>query len=89
MALGATRASVLRMVLGQGLRLTLVGVSVGLAIALAAGRALTSLLFGVGSADPLTMAGVIGFIGAVALVACYLPGYSATRVDPMVALRAE
>ena len=89
MALGATRAVVLKMVLGQGLRLTLAGVSVGLVIALAAGRALTSLLFGVGSADPLTLAAVVALIGAVALVACYMPGHSATLVDPMVALRSE
>jgi ABC-type antimicrobial peptide transport system permease subunit len=89
MALGATRAVVLKMVLGQGLRLTLAGVSVGLVIALAAGRALTSLLFGVGSADPLTLGAVVALIGAVALVACYMPGHSATLVDPMVALRSE
>jgi ABC-type antimicrobial peptide transport system permease subunit len=57
--------------------------------ALAAGRTLTSLLFGVGSADPITMAAVVALIGAVALVACYMPGRSATRVDPMVALRSE
>jgi len=89
MALGATQSSVLRMVLGQGLRLTLAGVAIGVAIALAAGRTLASLLFDVGAADPITIAAVVGLIGTVALVACYLPGRSATRVDPMVALRAD
>jgi ABC-type antimicrobial peptide transport system permease subunit len=89
MALGATRSVVLRMVLRQGLALTVAGVVVGVGVALAAGRALTSLLFGVGSTDPATIAAVVGLIGAVALVACYLPGRAATRVDPMVALRGE
>jgi ABC-type antimicrobial peptide transport system permease subunit len=69
--------------------LTIAGIGIGLAIALAAGRALTSLLFGVGSTDAVTMAGVVTLIGAVALIACYLPGHAATRVDPIVALRAE
>jgi len=89
MALGATPATVLRLVLGRGLFLTLAGIGIGLGIALAAGRALTSLLFGVGATDPITMAAVVALIGAVALVACYMPGRSATRVDPMVALRTE
>jgi predicted permease len=89
MALGATRSSVLRMVVGQGVRLTLVGLAAGLTIALAAGRALTSLLFDVRADDPITMTTVVALIGGVALVACYLPGRSATRVDPMVAVRAD
>ena len=89
MALGATRSSVQRMVLGQGLQLTAAGLDIGLAIALAAGRTLASLLFDVGSADPITLGAVVGLIGAVAFVACYMPGRSATHVDPMVALRAE
>jgi ABC-type antimicrobial peptide transport system permease subunit len=89
LALGATPASVIRMVLGTGLILTLAGIGAGLAIAFAAGRALTSLLYGVGSTDPLTMWAVVLLIGVVALLACYIPGRSATRVDPMVALRTE
>jgi predicted permease len=89
MALGATPASVLRLVLGRGLFLTLAGIGIGVAIAVAAGRALTSLLYGVGSTDPLTMGAVAVLIGVVALLACYMPGRSATRVDPMVALRTE
>ena len=88
-ALGATRQSVLRMILGQGLGLTLAGLAIGLAIALAAGRLISSLLFGVSAADPITIASVVALISTVALMACYVPGLSATRVDPMVALREE
>ena len=89
MALGADRASVMRMVLSQGLRLTLVGVAVGLAAAFALNRVLASLLFGVRPSDPLTIASVVALIGTVALVACYLPARLATRVDPMIVLREE
>ncbi len=88
-ALGATRQSVLRMVLGQGFRLTSAGLAIGLVIALASGRLISSLLFGVNASDPLTMAGVVALISVVAFIACYLPGHAATRVDPIVALRAE
>jgi predicted permease len=89
MALGATRQSVMGMVVGQGLRLTLAGVVIGVGLALAGGRLISSLLFGVGAGDPATIAGVVALIGAVAIAACSLPGLSATRVDPMVALRKE
>ncbi len=89
MALGADRASVMRMVLSQGLRLTLVGVAAGLAAAFAMNRVLASLLFGVRPSDPLTIASVVALIGTVALVACYLPARLATRVDPMIVLREE
>jgi putative ABC transport system permease protein len=89
MALGANRPSVLRMVLRQGLGLTAVGVVAGLAIAFAMNRVLRSLLFGVGPGDPLTITAVVGLMAAVALVACYLPAHSATRVDPMIVLRDE
>ncbi|HEV3058830.1 MAG TPA: ABC transporter permease [Vicinamibacterales bacterium] len=89
MALGANRASVLRMVLRQGLSLTAIGVAAGLAVAFAMNRVLSSLLFGVGPSDPLTVGGVVGLIGFVALAACYLPARSATRVDPMRVLREE
>ena len=89
MALGADRASVLRMVLSQGLRLTLVGVVAGLAGAFATTRLLASLLFGVRPTDPPTIAAVVGLISGVALVACYLPARGATRVDPMLVLRDE
>jgi putative ABC transport system permease protein len=89
MALGATRQSVMRLVVGQGLRLTLAGVVIGIVLALAGGRLIASLLFGVAPGDPATIAGVLALIGGVALAACSLPGLSATRVDPMVALREE
>jgi predicted permease len=89
MALGADRASVLRLVLSQGLGLTLVGVAGGLAVAFAMNRVLASLLFGVQPSDPATIAGVVVLIATVALVACYLPARSATRVDPMIVLRDE
>jgi predicted permease len=89
MALGADRASVLRMVLSQGLRLTLFGVLAGLSAAFALSRVLGSLLFGVTPTDPLTIAGVVVLISGVALVACYLPAHGATRVDPMLVLREE
>ena len=89
MALGADRASVLRMVLSQGVLLTAVGIAGGLAVALAAHRVLGSLLFGVRASDPTTMAAVVALIGVTALVACYLPARLATRVDPMIVLREE
>jgi putative ABC transport system permease protein len=71
------------------MRLTGTGLIAGLGIALVAGRLLASLLFGVSAFDPITVAGVVGLIGSVALVACYLPGHAAARVDPIVALREE
>jgi len=89
MALGADRASVLQMILSQGLRLTTAGVVGGLAMAFALNRALTSLLFGVTPSDPTTIVAVVVLISVVALVACYAPAYSATRVDPMIVLREE
>jgi predicted permease len=89
MALGADRGSVMRMVLSQGLRLTLIGVVAGLAAAFAMNRVLASLLFGVRPSDPATIAAVVTLIGAVALVACYIPARVATRVDPMIVLREE
>ncbi|MCU1384495.1 MAG: hypothetical protein JWL71_3192 [Acidobacteria bacterium] len=89
MALGASRGAVLRMILGQGLRLTLAGVVVGLAAAFGMNRLLASLLFGVRPTDPATIAAVVLLISVVALVACYLPARVATRVDPMIVLRDE
>jgi putative ABC transport system permease protein len=89
MALGADRASVLRMILSQGLQLTVLGILAGLTAAFALNRVLASLLFGVKPTDPLTIAAVIGLISFVALVACYLPARGATRVDPMLVLREE
>ena len=89
MALGAQRVQVLRLVLGQGLRLTLIGLALGLALSLALTRFLRSLLFGVASTDALTFTAVAILLCAVALGACYLPARRATSVDPMVVLRYE
>jgi putative ABC transport system permease protein len=89
MALGADRGSVLAMVLRQGLGLTAAGVIIGLVIAFAVNRVLTSLLFGVEPNDPLTVGGVVALIATVALVACIVPAHSASRVNPMVVLREE
>ncbi len=89
MALGAGRLSVIRMVLWQGLGLTLLGVVLGLAGAAAATRAMQSLLFGVSRLDPLTFAVVGAGLIAVALVAAWVPARRAVRVDPAVALRGE
>lgn len=88
-ALGARREDVLRMIVGQGVKLTMIGVGAGLVTALAGARALASQLFGVTSADPLTFAGAAVFLAAVALSACYLPARRAAGVDPVVALRNE
>jgi putative ABC transport system permease protein len=89
MALGASRADVLAMILGQGLRLTVVGLIVGLGAAFGLTRMLQAQLFNVKPTDPATIAIVVAFIGTVALIACYLPASRATRVDPMVVLRDE
>jgi len=89
MALGARRGDVLRMVLGSGLRLTLLGVVVGAVGAAVAGRALGRLLYGITPTDPVTFGAVALLLTVIATIACYLPARRATRVDPMVALRAE
>jgi predicted permease len=89
MALGASKEDILRLVLGRGLRLTLVGVVLGLAAAFALTRYLGSLLLGVTSTDALTFSSVAILLCAVALLACFIPARRAMRVDPMVALRYE
>ena len=89
MALGADQGSVLGGVMKQGLTLTSVGVVAGLAGALALNRLIASLLFGVKPSDPATMVGVVVTISVVAAIACLLPAWRASRVDPIVVLRDE
>jgi macrolide transport system ATP-binding/permease protein len=86
MALGATRSSVLGLMLQEGMSLVLTGVLIGFAVALIAGRLLSRLLYGVSPGDPLSVAYAALMLSAVALVACYLPARRATRVDPLKAL---
>jgi putative ABC transport system permease protein len=88
-ALGAQSNDVLRLAIGQGMLLVLIGATLGVAIALALTRLTRSMLFGLSSADPITYTGVAVLLMVVALVACYIPARRATRIDPTVALRYE
>jgi predicted permease len=89
MALGAQRSDVLRLVVGEGARLALVGVAIGIAASCVTTRLLSSLLFGVSATDPITFAGVALLLSLVALLASYLPARRAMRLDPNIALRHE
>jgi putative ABC transport system permease protein len=89
MALGAQSSNVRRLILRQGMTLALIGSVIGLIIAFASTRLLKSVLYGVDAMDPMTFIIVTVLLGTVALLACLLPAHRATRVDPMVALRAE
>jgi predicted permease len=88
-ALGATRYSVVTMVIGRGVTLTGIGAAVGVAAAWGLTRAMSSLLYGVGAADPVTFAGVAALLCVVALIACAVPAARAAHVDPMLALRDQ
>jgi putative ABC transport system permease protein len=89
MALGAQTGDVVRMIIGQGMKLTLLGVTLGLAGALAVTRLLTTLLFGVSTTDPVTFGVIAVLLTSIAFLACYIPARRAARVDPLVALRYE
>jgi putative ABC transport system permease protein len=89
MALGARRSDVMKMVMRQGLRLTTVGLLIGLAAAFGVARLLSPLLYGISANDPATMTAVAVGLAAIALMACYLPAKKAMKVDPSEALRYE
>jgi len=89
MALGARQTDVLKLVMRQGLRVTIVGLLIGLVAAFGAARLLAPLLYGIGANDPATLIGVALGVTAVAMLACYIPARRAMRVDPVVALRYE
>jgi putative ABC transport system permease protein len=89
MAVGAQRGDVLRLILGDGLRLAAVGVGIGLIFTVALAAGLKTYLFGVGPMDPLTLAGMVIVVMSITLVTCWIPARRATRVDPLAALRNE
>lgn len=88
-ALGAQRADILKLVVGRGMLLTLVGIALGSAAALGLTRLMAGLLYGVGAADPATFIAIALLLSVVALVACYLPARRATKVSPLIAMRYE
>jgi putative ABC transport system permease protein len=89
MALGARPREVARLVLGQGVRLALLGLAIGMVVAAAATRLIRSLLYGLSASDPMTFVFVASLLLGVVLLACLVPAWRAMRVDPIVALRYE
>ena len=87
--MGAGRRDILALVLGQGLRLTLLGVGLGVVVSLGLTQFLSSLLFGVGATDPVAFTSVPVVLSIVALIACLIPAIRAVGVEPMVSLRNE
>jgi ABC-type antimicrobial peptide transport system permease subunit len=89
MALGAQQGSIVKLIVGRGLLLAVIGVALGLAGSLAVTRVMTQFLVGVSPTDPVTFSAVALVLTIVALLACYIPARRAARVDPILALRAE
>jgi predicted permease len=89
LAMGAGADRIMRMVIGEGMMLAGIGVTIGFVAALAMRRGIAALLYGVSPADPLTLAGTAALLLAVALIACYMPARRATKIDPLTALRAQ
>jgi putative ABC transport system permease protein len=88
-ALGAGKTSIFRLVVGQAMAIVAISLVIGVAGAFAATRLLNSLLFGVGASDPFTFAAIVVLVSAVGFIAAWVPARRATRVDPIIALRAE
>ena len=89
MAIGASRANVVQMILREGLLLVGVGVGIGLGGSLALSRSIRSLLFEVGPGDPITLSTVTILLAGIALFACFIPARRATQIDPMIAFRCD
>ena len=89
MVFGAPRASILRLVVGEGLRLSVAGIGIGLIGALAVTRVMASMLVGVNPTDPVTFAAIVVLFGVIAMAASWMPARRASRLDPMQAIRQE